>query len=79
MRDSWKEPEKSKGKGKGIAIQRTGKGKGRATQPAVKGKSFATRGKTKTVKEATLPPLLGSTRIWSGKGSIPASRGTFSV
>ena len=58
-RDSWRTSEKSNGKGKGRAIQRTGKGKGSGTQPAVKGKFFATGGKTKTGKEATLPPLLG--------------------
>ena len=59
MRDSWKEPEKSKGKGNGRASQRPGKGKGRATQPAVKGKSFATDGKTKPGKDATLPVSWG--------------------
>ena len=32
---------------------------GRATEPAVKGKFFATGGKTKTGKEATLPPFVG--------------------
>ena len=37
----------------------------RATQPAVKSKFFATGGKTKTGKEATLPPSLGP-----NKGSI---------
>ena len=68
MRDSWKEPEKSKGKGKGCATQRTGIRKGRATQPAVKSKSFATGGKTKTGKEATLPPLLGPNQDLFGKG-----------
>ena len=40
--DSWKDPGKSKGKGKGRATRRTGEGKGRATQPAVEGKAFAT-------------------------------------
>ena len=79
IRDSWMEHKKSKGKGKGSATQRTVKGNGRATQPAVKGKSCATGGETKTGKEATLPFSWAPTRIWSGKGSIPASRGIFSV
>ena len=68
MRDSWKEPEKSKGKGKGRATQRTGKGKGRATQLAVKGKSFATGGKTKTGKDATLPLSWGPNKDAVRKG-----------
>lgn len=79
MRDSWKEPEKSKGKGKGSTTQRTGKSaggatqppgksEGRATQPAVKRKFFATGGKTKTVKEATLPPSLGPNKDAVRKG-----------
>ena len=68
MHDSWKEPKKSKGKGKGSATQRTVKGNGRATQPAVKGKSCATGGETKTGKEATLPPLLGPNQDLVRKG-----------
>ena len=71
MRDSWKEPEKSKGKGKGRVTQRTGKGKGRGTQLAVKGKSFATGGKTKTGKDATLPVSWGPNKhaVKTGKHS----------
>lgn len=68
MRDSWVTSEKSKGKGKGSATQRTDKCKSRATQPAVKGKSFATGGKTKTGKEATLPLFLGPDRDFVGNG-----------
>ena len=68
MRDSCGTSEKSKGKGKGSATQRTGKGKRRATQPAVKGKSFATGGKTKTGKEATLPLFLSPNKDLVRKG-----------
>ena len=68
MHDSWKEPEKSKGKGKGSATQRTVKGNGRATQLAVKGTSCATGCETKTGKDATLPPLLGPNQDLVRKG-----------